>query len=286
MFKYTTKLLALLFVFACLTMFIGCQDQQPVATDTNQINLSKELSFILPSGATIASAKFFIYQEYGPVGQAINVHRITSDWMECDLNGVTWGNFGGAYDGSVVNSFTASTNSWRSVDITLLVKAWMEGTYPNYGLLLDDPSQLGRSKFYSRENSANQPYLEIVLSTGATIQVEPFADNTIWEISPNSNNCGEEYNWTGYTNDPVLGLEKQALIKFDIVPTPPSGGCTLTSGYWKTHSEFGPAPYNDTWAQLPNGASTTFFLSGKTYYQVLWTPAFMGNSYYILAHAI
>lgn len=30
--------------------------------------------------------------------------------------------------------------------------------------------------------------------------------------------------------------------------SPPPGGCTLTQGYWKTHSEFGPAPYDDTWA--------------------------------------
>jgi hypothetical protein len=60
-------------------------------------------------------------------------------------------------------------------------------------------------------------------------------------------------------------------------------GCTLTQGYWKTHSENGPAPYDDTWAQLPNGASTTFFLSGQTWYQVFWTaPA--GNVYYQLAH--
>ncbi len=61
-------------------------------------------------------------------------------------------------------------------------------------------------------------------------------------------------------------------------------GCTLTQGYWKTHSEFGPAPYDDTWAQLPNGASTLFFLSGQTYHEVLWTEP-EGNAYYILAHA-
>lgn len=63
------------------------------------------------------------------------------------------------------------------------------------------------------------------------------------------------------------------------------GGCTLTPGYWKTHSLHGPAPYDDTWAQLPAGADTPFFLSGKTYYQVLWTAAQSGNAYYILAHA-
>lgn len=67
------------------------------------------------------------------------------------------------------------------------------------------------------------------------------------------------------------------------VTVPCGGGCTLTQGYWKTHSEFGPAPYDNTWALLPNGASTNFFLSSKSWYQVFWTPP-AGNAYYNLAH--
>lgn len=59
-------------------------------------------------------------------------------------------------------------------------------------------------------------------------------------------------------------------------------GCTLTQGYWKTHSTYGPAPYDDTWALI--GEDTPFFSSGKTWYQVLWTPPSGGNAYYILAH--
>jgi hypothetical protein len=64
-----------------------------------------------------------------------------------------------------------------------------------------------------------------------------------------------------------------------------ASGCTLTPGYWKTHSQEGPAPYDDNWANLgPLQEDTPFFLSGKTYYEALWTaPA--GNVYYILAHA-
>ncbi len=67
-------------------------------------------------------------------------------------------------------------------------------------------------------------------------------------------------------------------------------GCTLTQGYWKTHSEFGPAPEDETWLLLPDvdgdtileGPNETFFLSGKTWYEVFWTkPA--GNAYYTLA---
>jgi hypothetical protein len=61
-------------------------------------------------------------------------------------------------------------------------------------------------------------------------------------------------------------------------------GCTLTPGYWKTHSSYGPAPYDETWALLPDGADTLFFLSGQSYHEVLWTPV-AGNVYYILARA-
>jgi hypothetical protein len=84
------------------------------------------------------------------------------------------------------------------------------------------------------------------------------------------------------------------------VPCP--GGCTLTFGYWKTHSKYGPAPYDDNWANVrPNGEDSPFFLSGKTWYQVLWTSpgnacnkfvpgaqspsgVSVNNGYYILAH--
>lgn len=67
------------------------------------------------------------------------------------------------------------------------------------------------------------------------------------------------------------------------INVPCAGGCTLTQGYWKTHSNHGPAPFDDTWSQItPSGADSPFFLSGKTWYKVLWTaPA--GNAYYQLA---
>jgi hypothetical protein len=65
----------------------------------------------------------------------------------------------------------------------------------------------------------------------------------------------------------------------------PCEGCTLTPGYWKTHSQKGPAPYDDNWVNLgPDEEDTIFFLSGQSYYEVLWTAP-RGNAYYILAHA-
>jgi hypothetical protein len=68
------------------------------------------------------------------------------------------------------------------------------------------------------------------------------------------------------------------------VDVPCLGGCTLTPGYWKTHSESGPAPYDDTWALLHDGASTPFFASGLSYYEILWLAP-RGDAYIILAHA-
>ena len=66
------------------------------------------------------------------------------------------------------------------------------------------------------------------------------------------------------------------------VDVPCSDGCSLTQGYWRTHSEYGPAPYDDTWAELADGADTAFFLSGTSYHDAMWiAPA--GNSYWQLA---
>lgn len=64
-------------------------------------------------------------------------------------------------------------------------------------------------------------------------------------------------------------------------PPPASSGCTLTQGYWGTHSSKGPAKYDATWALI--GENTPFYQSGTSYYGVLQLPT-KGNAYYILAH--
>jgi hypothetical protein len=64
---------------------------------------------------------------------------------------------------------------------------------------------------------------------------------------------------------------------------PPSRGCTLTQGYWATHSQQGPAPYDNGWLVIgPQQESTPFFGVGQTWLAVLVQPP-RGNAYYILA---
>ncbi|TSC77024.1 MAG: hypothetical protein G01um101431_207 [Parcubacteria group bacterium Gr01-1014_31] len=60
-------------------------------------------------------------------------------------------------------------------------------------------------------------------------------------------------------------------------------GCTLTQGYWKTHSTYGPAAHpDDNWDSV-GGPDAVFFLSVQTWYEVFWAAP-KGNTYYNLAH--
>ena len=68
----------------------------------------------------------------------------------------------------------------------------------------------------------------------------------------------------------------------------PCGGCTLTPGYWMTHSINGPAAHPDaTWNKLPPlpsaGPNTQYYSSGQNYLKVLQTAPTSGNVYYILS---
>ena len=67
-------------------------------------------------------------------------------------------------------------------------------------------------------------------------------------------------------------------------------GCTLTQGYWKTHSTCkvnrnGKGPKrDDTWDKLADAEETIFFSSRQDYCEVFATEPGDGGKYYILAH--
>lgn len=68
------------------------------------------------------------------------------------------------------------------------------------------------------------------------------------------------------------------------IKVPCAAGCTLTPGYWKTHSKYGPAPFDSLWLQKAGG-DAMFLGTNVSYYNVLWTNSSGGNAFYILAHA-
>jgi len=119
----------------------------------------------IPAGVTVNSATFSLYQIGGPAGRTVNLYRITAPWSETS---VTWNNFGSSYAGTVVASFTTGSG-WRTTTLTALVQSWLNGTYSNYGLLLDDPASSDHDTYYSSEHPtvSERPKLQVCYAGGA-----------------------------------------------------------------------------------------------------------------------
>jgi hypothetical protein len=120
---------------------------------------------------------------------------------------------------------------------------------------------------------------------GSLGQVTGSANPTV--VTFNYNRMVGPYNACGdylLTNKAAI-VETGQSSDWDVkVNVPCASSCTLTQGYWKTHSQIGPAPYDAAWQNIgPLQEQSTFFLSGASWYNVFWTAP-RGNPYYILAH--
>ena len=172
--------------------------------------------------------------------------------------------FGVPYSGSAAVSFAGATTT----NITPCV-AITDSQYPGLAALFDTDND---GFFCVGENGQPGDSFNVTKS-----YVLPFT----------AVECGV----TTFTN--VVNLSTGATDSVVIPLTVPCDtGCTLTQGYWKTHSSYGPAKHTDAgWFEIGDvdgdavseGPDETFFLSGKTWYQVFNTPP-AGNPYYIAAH--
>lgn len=258
------KSLVLSGLFLTVIFITGCEQYptssiEPVTTGSH---LSK----------TATSAVLHIWS-YNDNFQDVNIHAVTEDWSEMD---VTWNNRP-SFNPDVEKSFSTNVEEdWIEVDVTALVNKWLSGAIPNFGILLEK-SEGFMEVFQSRE-ATNKPFIRVTYSDGS-VNIADIADADIFELPEKADvNFGSLTElYAGYYPPENPTYEKQSLLKFDIEY---DGGCTLTPGYWKTHSSYGPAPYDDTWVQI--GEDTPFFLSGKSYFEVINTvPA--GNAYYNLS---
>jgi len=76
-------------------------------------------------------------------------YKVTNQWLEGDgeSTGVTWDYrdksapeawnvVGGDYDTATYGSFNVKSTGWYSMDLTSLVQEWLDGSSPNYGIIL------------------------------------------------------------------------------------------------------------------------------------------------------
>jgi LruC domain-containing protein len=174
----------------------------------------------IPAGAKITSATLYIYSNTAN-NYPVNVHRITASWTEL---GVTWNNFNASYDATVIDTLHPSAvTGWHTADITALMQEWVDGTFPNYGVLLEQ-GRTPYTSYYSSEYNVPslRPYFKIcytaagISNTCVTIQrpaanhVEVF-DSYIRDLNPDGNYGNDTILYTGVKSEYL----KQTLIRFD-----------------------------------------------------------------------
>jgi len=175
---------------------------------------------VIPSGESVVSATLYVYCA-SPSMQSVFVHRATADWVD---NTATWNSFGEAFDTVSSGSFAANAPGWQTADVTALVKGWIDSTYDNFGLVLDqDVSINPRAVFFSNENVMNKPYLEVHYATDAFDSTQIFAasaDAVIDGARADATGNSGGLLLTGYS---LTDFEYQSLLRFDVpvVPPPP-----------------------------------------------------------------
>lgn len=131
----------------------------------------------IPSNATVTSATLYLYEQGNKAGQTTFIYRVTSNWSENTVTWLTWTLLGGDFDNSIAYFayIPDQNNCMLTMDITSLVQLWVDGTYPNYGLMLYSTGPNGIISYASKENgTANKhPKLDIVYSLPATNTTTP-----------------------------------------------------------------------------------------------------------------
>ena len=196
----------------------------------------------IPVGSEIRSAVLSL-QVSAPSDAIVGIYRVTAPW---DENVVTWNSFAESYDPTMLASFTPATTGLHSVDVTSIVQAWVDGTYENYGLKLDQEGNVFTA-YVSSERSVVEwrPKLEVCFAVDSTVECviiqrpsvvqDGVADTYVWEARPDTNNGYKIALYSGILN----GFKKQTLLWFDICE---DDDCiaALTPGFWKTHPEAWP----------------------------------------------
>jgi len=219
------KLKILTAILGILALFVfGCSDNQNPMDSSETITANPpNLALIsLPAGAVLDSAILSLYvnDRTGGDDHHIGVHRITIPWDEAT---VTYNSMIGGYDPAISASFVnyAGVLGWQQCDITSIVQAWLNGTYPDYGILIEQP-EAGFTRYSSSEFAAStqHPMLTIYYTLGAVsdnVVIQrgtngSVADAVIMENIPNSNAGGSDLLYTSALN----GYKKMSLFKFDV----------------------------------------------------------------------
>jgi N-acetylneuraminic acid mutarotase/Tfp pilus assembly protein PilX len=145
-----------------------------LAIKKNQQNLLFKFDLsAFPAGSRPVSATLSVYASGGLLG-GLDYYRMTNAWVEgsgatSPLDGATWNTSNGSTGWTpggeqhpaklnAINKIIAGTN-WVDQDVTDIATAWLEGRYPNQGVLIKSTGELGAFQFTSSDdpNASERP---------------------------------------------------------------------------------------------------------------------------------
>lgn len=112
-------------------------DELPVSNTTGhreRILIAMSPAGLVRSG-TLERAVLHIYMASSVgTGEPVMVHRVTAPW---DPAAATWESVsGGRFDATAATSIDSESVGWKALDITPLMREWLEGSSQNYGVIL------------------------------------------------------------------------------------------------------------------------------------------------------
>lgn len=167
------------------------QNYADAASAYRRVLLRFDLASLGLSGDEVVSGFVVLWNngsDGGSLPASFDVHRVTADWVVAEatwnnrMAGTPWGSAGGDFAAPVDLSYqiasplTADGNQ-RRLDLTELIKAWLNGTYSNYGLITiinPLPSATTWIRFRSSEHTtATQRPLLWIEDTASPIHLAP-----------------------------------------------------------------------------------------------------------------
>ena len=120
----------------------------------------------IPAGAQVTTAtlmlKAYAYQGSVNSDMVVSTYAVTAPWSETS---VTWQSHGSAFSTVNSSSVVGEYVTYISFDVTNLVKWWVNGTLPNYGVMLRGGIESGvtRGKIFYTRNAAvgDRPILSV-----------------------------------------------------------------------------------------------------------------------------
>jgi hypothetical protein len=229
-----------------------------------QFNLSS-----IPSHATINSATVYIYQyaASGISSMGFQAQYAVSPWSEYNA---TWNNANYIGGAPLPVGYFPNTLGWLSINSTNLFRSWVNGSEPNYGLIItgnEDPAANSSRYFYSSNAGSNRPYVDINYTTGCSYTTAPTSYvNGLPATSPNAFTVS----WTGTAYTPP-GCAANGISSY-IVWYQVNGGAFIK---WLDGVNYTSATFNAASLGIGNGSLVGFRSQAVDYYSNK-TPA--GNA--------